>query len=77
METGGIAWEENIKKRRGTRQKLDRLQEKKKKEEPERQEEYQEFSPCQPSLLKQRPTRILFHTYVRSVMGRLGQAGEG
>lgn len=31
METGGIAWEENIKKRRGTRQKLDRLQEKKKK----------------------------------------------
>lgn len=31
METGGIAWEENIKKRRGTRQKLDRLQEKKKR----------------------------------------------
>lgn len=23
METGDIAWEENIKKRRGTRQKLD------------------------------------------------------
>nr|KAF6366470.1 hypothetical protein mPipKuh1_009884 [Pipistrellus kuhlii] len=75
METAGIAWEKNTKKRRGTRQKLDRLQEKKR--EAREAKEYQEFSPCQPSLLKQRPTRILFYTYVSSMMGRLGQAGEG
>lgn len=56
------------KKRRGTRQKLEWIEEKDKakktvKEKPETEEENWEFSsPWQPVLLKQRLKRILFYT---------------